>query len=435
MSRPPARSEEGSWRRKSLSTPADQAESRPPKDKPILEITPAAYEPTPAQPYWKAPAPPDAMGRVHGEVSPPHVPLRSPVTPSYREAPMSALTDTMARIKGALDGLHSKPEVPKKWLPPALRERTTPVEKPEEPHEEHTEQEVFDVTGYEPPRSPKPAWNHFAVRLPHKSRPRMLVPPGQLRLFFGRFNLRTEISSLVPPPGGPHRRDLQVNHVIFDKPYYSKGRLRCIVSLPGQRSANGKGRMPRTFEPVVNLPAKAVNHRIGGVGAFGRPSEADGAASWRRAPASTSKSSPTEESTALNTVSRSPPPETPPEQVPVAQDDAASLAISVPPPKPRTQPKLPEGSAVAFYRDSRVNSGESQPKPTVNFFVSSELEDAPRVDGSGQNDSSALIVASQAVTAAAQDHPLVPESFSSKDDPIVEFHQGNHSVRVHFCRL
>jgi len=44
--------------------------------------------------------------------------------------------------------------------------------------------------------------------------------------------------------------------------------------------------------------------------------------------------------------------------------------------RPRSQPKMPAGSAVAFYRDTRVDSLESAPKSSVNFTVTSELEDA-----------------------------------------------------------
>ncbi|KAH7914497.1 hypothetical protein BJ138DRAFT_386877 [Hygrophoropsis aurantiaca] len=113
---------------------------------------------------------------------------------SYREAPMSALDDVISRIKGALDNMHavdpskdssslgsldpdtsisslkinSQPLVSvrairePRWLPPALRPRQFNFDQ---------DQEVFDVTRCEPPRSPKPAWNAFIVRIPGISRP------------------------------------------------------------------------------------------------------------------------------------------------------------------------------------------------------------------------------------------------------------------------
>ena len=130
---------------------------------------------------------------------------------------MSALTDTMARIKGALDGMHTKPpEPPKKWLPPALREKTDPAApvipdakpepqpQPEVQHEPPPEpvipaaREVFDTTGIEPPRSPKPAWNHFAVHLPRQ--PRAIEPVSQKRLrhFYNQFFL----TRVYPPANG-----------------------------------------------------------------------------------------------------------------------------------------------------------------------------------------------------------------------------------------
>ncbi|OBZ78955.1 hypothetical protein A0H81_00511 [Grifola frondosa] len=69
-------------------------------------------------------------------------PLKSPLPPSYREAPMSTLNDVISRIKGALDGMHTHAEPPmqQKWLPPALRLKAT-VSEHNAPHE------VFDITG------------------------------------------------------------------------------------------------------------------------------------------------------------------------------------------------------------------------------------------------------------------------------------------------
>ena len=436
-SRSATKSDEGSWRRKlSLPPGPDESDTKP---KPVLEITPALYDSGSTQAQWKGPNSADIHARPHdgqaGHHLSNHPPLRSPVTPAYREAPMAALTDTMARIKGALDGMHHKPETPKRWLPPALRE-PPPHEERSRERDDHEERgrEVFDVTSSEPPRSPKPAWNHFSVRLPQKSRHLDSIPQRRLQLFSTRYPIRTEVSSFVPPLEGPHRRDIQVNDILFRKPFVSKGRVRYIVSIPRVRTS-GTAEGQRGSGPVVNLPSRPVNNRGASYGAFGRPSEADGVDNWRKSAPSNVKTSPSDaEPPALDAVSRSPPPETPSQVVVDKPESTSPLPASVPS-KARTQPKLPEGSAVAFYRHSRVSSVDSQPKPIVNFFVNSELEEgqkaaAPSVQRDNNVVTSPNSNASSLVATSSNEQPIVPESFSSKDDPIVEFRKGNHSVSV-----
>ena len=51
------------------------------------------------------------------------------------------------------------------------------------------------------------------------------------------------------------------------------------------------------------------------------------------------------------------------------------------PVRTRSQPKMPVGSAVAFYRDSRIDVVEAAPKPLVNFIVGSELEQTSEAPG------------------------------------------------------
>ncbi|KAJ3553425.1 hypothetical protein NM688_g3621 [Phlebia brevispora] len=441
------RAEEASWRRKtSVPAATEQVESQlqnVPKDRPSLEITPAPYEPSMPSAHWKGQPVPDGRPPEHPQGTPyNHTTLRSPTTPSYREAPMSALNDTMARIKGALDGMHTKTEQPKKWVPPAMRERPAQGLAQIEPvsglqAEEHIHREVFDVTGYEPPRSPKPAWNHFRVRLPHNLPPIEPIHPKKLRMFFAPSHMRLRVYSLAPPIEGTHKRDFNLTEYLFRKPIMSKGRVRYIVSLPGSRSS---GTRQALFKhpgpgPVVNLPT-TIN-KAPSYGAFGRPSEADGATSWRRAalPAAAPSTAPAqliaeESPRTLDTVSRSPPPEVPSQKVLEKHDTAVSPPVSVPAAKARSQPKLPEGSSVAFYRDSRVNSSETQPKTTVNFIVSSELEeDLPRVNGAPEQNGGLPPpqTVSSGLIATTQESAIIPESCSSVNDPIVEFHKGNHS--------
>ena len=56
------------------------------------------------------------------------------------------------------------------------------------------------------------------------------------------------------------------------------------------------------------------------------------------------------------------------------------------PVRTRSQPKMPVGSAVAFYRDSRIDVVEAAPKPLVNFIVGSELEQTSEAPIEGEKD-------------------------------------------------
>jgi serine/arginine repetitive matrix protein 2 len=317
----------------------------------------------------------------------------------YKEAAMSALDDTLSRIKGALDGMqageapkdpqhsgsaesetfttssarsllpHSHPSVksspPKeRWVPPALRVR----------HFDFEPQEVFHVTGCEPPRSPKPAWNAFIVRLPKLSH--SLEPPNEKRLRLSikpPYAVRWDILSFDPPVEGMNRRDLSLNDILFRKQAPFKGRHKYRVLLPRHRG------------PRVNIPVHTVAPKINGVGTFGRAAGLDGLSTWRKvtSPPSTTieiRDTMTSEF-GLDTMSRSPPPELS-SDLSVASMPKSDASIPTKsdgplvPIRSRSQPKMPAGSAVAFYRDSRIDAVESDPKPLVNFIVTSELEES-----------------------------------------------------------
>lgn len=344
---------------------------------------------------------------------------RSPLTPSYREAPMSALDDTMARIRGAMTGLQQKaeaaaltqvpphahtqapapPPVPApasiaapaqprpKWLPPALRPRSATL------HDD-APIEVFDVTAAEPPRSPKPAWNHFPFKLPKVSIPIEPLSKRQLHIAKTIPHVRTDmIFSWEPPIDGMNRRDFSLNDILFLKPYVGKGgRVKYHVSLPRNRSF-------RPGKPVVNLPLRPAGSTPAGVaagpapmvngGAFGKRREADEASSWRKPNAPKPQAGEPHQGLGLDTTSRSPPPESSNDiggaGHETSTDEATSPTVSVAPAKLslRSQPKMPQGSDVAFYRDSRSDS-VSQPGASVKFIVNSELEDggpSPIVNG------------------------------------------------------
>ena len=304
----------------------------------------------------------------------------------YKEATMSALDDVMSRIKGAIDGMQAgemTKEVPllspewdnltlksrslgrpssekDRWIPPPLRSQSYD----NEPHEE-------PVTGFEPPRTPKPTWNTFVVRLPKSSRTLEPIHRKQYQLFSKpAYQVRWDILSFDPPVEGMNRRDFALNDVLFGKPpRVFRGSPKYRVMLP--RSG-----------PRVNIPSHTFSQKPNGIGAFGRPGGADGVATWRKPASGKPQSGDAISSeSGLSTISRSPPPDTL-----STTPDAASVPVSnsfdlckvdglAAPMRSRLQPKMPAGSAVAFYRDSRIDTVEEDPKPSVNFIVTSELEE------------------------------------------------------------
>lgn len=337
----------------------------------------------------------DDHSRQHSGPNYPGNTPRSPQGPHYREAPMSALDDTMARIKGALVGMQ-KPEPPKpptKWLPPALRPRSTSAHP-----EDSLDREIFDVSSTEPPRSPKPAWNHFSVKLPPISHLSTPLSRRQVHASQSLPHVRADIFSWDPPMDGMNRKDFHLNDILFKRPIPNKGPIKYAVVLPGNRSSNGAA----PSKPVVHLPQRTGSSpapaSLNNVGAFGRRREADGAASWRKPPPSPLKAQASEAPEipeSLDTVSRSPPPEAPISGTvpPTSASDVQSPAVSVATSKARPT-KMPIGTDVAFYRDS-----PTEPKSTVNFIVNSELEEQV---------SQVTNVVSQQIEETSRVHPVPP---------------------------
>lgn len=331
-----------------------------------------------------------SLERYPNQVSPPS--QRTPRSQNfYHQAPMSSLVDAISRIKGAIHDMHaeelskeSPPEAeapaaqaqstqsltvkPKeKWIPPSLRART--AEFPEESREE------FYRTAPEPPRSPKPAWNSIIVRLPLQGQEREPIHRRQLQFFSRQMVVRFDILSFEPPVEGMTKRSLSVNDVLF-RPTSGgfKGKLKYRVQIP--RSRNG----PR------NQNAPPMSSRANSYGAFGKQNGADTSTSWRK-PTSLPPARPDsgDEGVAeVNATSRSPPPE------PEASSPAVGINSKVEvssessplPLRTRSQPKMPEGSGVAFYRGSRIDVPEAEPKSLVNFIVSSEIDD-PQPESEG----------------------------------------------------
>ncbi|TBU64802.1 hypothetical protein BD310DRAFT_838242 [Dichomitus squalens] len=295
--------------------------------------------------------------------------------PHYREAPMSTLNDVMARIKGAIDGMHHDGEAPNeaskeipreapkptKWLPPALRPRTAISELPRP-------SETFDVTSTEPPKSPKKAWNIYTVKLAAVSRP--VAPEPTTELVWPRNApryLRLDVYSWNPPIDSRYRRGSTVNDVIFGGPHYFKGQPKYDVLLPRQtitRREQSHAIEKTPASPVVNLPTTPPRMRSTitkeTAGPNWRKAPISPLASWRPLPKDTTQD------VGLDTVSRSPPPETPSaKQPPLPPADAAvPSAVS----STSASAKMPVGSNVGFYRTA------AEPQAQVQFIVTSELD-------------------------------------------------------------
>lgn len=397
-----AKSDEGSWRRKNDAETSNQEVTdevevvvrdripHPPASAPI--------HPTSTSRRRLSVSSDDHSRLLSGPNHMAHAP-RSPQAPHYREAPMSALDDTMARIKGALDGMQ-RPEQPKpqlKWLPPALRPRPPSIH-----HEESPVLEVFDVTATDPPRSPKPVWSHFTVKLPLISYPSTPLSKRQLHVSQTQPHVRADIFSWDPPIEGMNRKDFHLNDLLFRKPPIIKGQVKYNVLLPGKRPAGGAS----PSGPVVHLPSRPGTFAPNAPGAFGRRKEADGVANWRKPPPSPLKTQTSEEPEIqgpLDTVSRSPPPEAPSSATSISTPigDILSPAVSVAPSKARPALKTAVGPDVAFYRDPRSEQSPAEPKSTVNFIVNSELEEqSPQEAAAG----------SQHTKDAAPSIPIAPRT-------------------------
>ncbi|KAI6045050.1 hypothetical protein EDC04DRAFT_192561 [Pisolithus marmoratus] len=241
-----------------------------------------------------------------------------------------------------------------RWLPPALRSPRL--------HHSH-ELEAFGVTGCDPPH-PRLTLD-VTVTIPKVSRPIDTVPKQQLFLSTKHDYVRWDILSWDPPVEGMNKRDFSVNDVLFRK---SKNR-RYQVVLP--RPSTHVGNTPRVHLPAVFSKFSSPS---------GRPKALDELVSWRRVHSSSKKDQASELSVQ------------PEERLPFCDVSHGSVCTTEPssedisesaedtPAKAekqllrsRTQPKLPPGSAVGFYRD--LSSTAQQPNGSVNFIVSSELED------------------------------------------------------------
>jgi serine/arginine repetitive matrix protein 2 len=321
---------------------------------------------------------------------------RSQRPPFYKEPAMSALDDAMSRIKGAIDGMQSSdharerrtsfsmdgerqsmkhsynapsarlpPPGESRWVPPAIRalRQQDPDLKPPDPP---------DVLSCEPPLTEPadpvirlPSMSNTLEPLSRRQSQMLKAPPAPFRM---------DILCWEPPVESLSRRTLSINDVLFGKPFSDKGRgWKYKVVLPQSVSYTETSLHILEVEgPRVNLPPNATMRFAKSAGRVGAASSG----TWRRPTPSPrlGEAKTLSKESALNTTSRSPPPETPStldQEKPLPKVDATPITQRL-----RSPPKMPEGSGVAFYRGSRIDSLPADSHSLVNFIVGSELDDA-----------------------------------------------------------
>ncbi|KAH9075782.1 hypothetical protein EDB83DRAFT_2672257 [Lactarius deliciosus] len=416
----PARSRsdlESSWRRKGPLPPVEEQQPVVAAnvvldatfESPLsreADVIPASPSVRTASIGMSSPVKPLAEGSSQTLVVPPLLSSqRSPRTSSYREELLrSTFEDTMSRIKGAMQTKpqRSTPEVehhtdratasstsystdqPRygRGTSPPSRSHPPRVLLPEESFTTATE--LDDLQVGQPHRVRLPSGSRVLEPLSKKEQAnlRKTIPP-----------LRWEIFSWDPPIEGTSNNDYSVNDVLFRKPLLLKGQPRFIVKLPSSGSNLVRRSTPVT--PKVHLPSKPlVNKTVASAGAFGRPRVADDHSTWRRTlPSISDQVESVGSSEGLVTRSGSSPPDTE-KTNDVASNAETEPSSSVHLSTKRAEPKMPAGASVAFYR-------ESNSIPSVNFIVSSELEDAR------QSDASAV--------PPKEEHSPAPQAFGDSD--------------------
>jgi serine/arginine repetitive matrix protein 2 len=281
-------------------------------------------------------------------VPPAYSPRQSNLRPQpiSKDVTVSAFDDTLSKIRGAMQSNETKvqpttvspPSVPSqqptpptaanikqedpRWIPPALRGKPP------------AHRENFDATGIQPPRSPKPAWNTYSVRLPSTSLPVEILNKRQLALWNKNSAVRPDVSCYDPPVEDGQRRDFSLQDLLFGKPMKIRGKFQYKVHLP------------KTRNPIqVSVPTT-------GSRGFGKPLVADSAQSWR-------KSISTNGSSGLDPTSRSPPPH-------MANISHEGTSTSN---KSSAHVRLPSQTKVPVE-----NLNVQTTAPTVSFTVTSELD-------------------------------------------------------------
>lgn len=363
----PSKADLGTWRRKEPFTPSESS------------AAPSASIPSRPRADSRAPA----SATEHMPTTP-HKPRTQ-----YKEAAMSALDDAMSRIKGALDGMqaieseshHGAPTDDKKPFPPSSvvlnrnnKERWTPSSFRAHHHGDFELPELFHTVP-EPPRSPKPAWNTFTVRLPKPLAALKPVEKRQLTLFNRVDVVRWDILSFNPPVEGMTRKELSLNNVLFRIYPNYKGKVKYRVLLPKSNARSPK--FPRS--DATSTP------RSSGGELFGKINNASDASTWRQ-PSATTAVEPTP---------------TPSEPMPNPMSPLPKSDLNT-----KQQSKIPAGSSVVFYRDSKLVKAELDSNAAVNFIVSSELEES---------------LPGAFVQEPHSSHSLPEEKTESKEDVVIAF--------------
>ena len=370
------------------STRADGDASR---DTARTESTPDAEQPTILPPFLTA--------------------QRSPRAGAFpKEASMSSLDNTISRIKGVIDGLHTGP--PLEHDVPSRSPKTRRSWQPPVSVDDHADEyrELFLVSMPEPPSLPTSAVP--TIKFPSSSRRIEPISQRQVRAFWQTAqHARMDILSFDPPVYDMNRGSLSVTDVLHRRPFVHKPGFRYRVYLPRGRGG-----------PKVHIPTGAK--RLGATGAFGRTTQADERTSWRKPSAAISPITEPELASpgTLDTTSRSPPPEFLSPKITVASIPKSSETSPAKsdgkdgPPRPR-HPKMPAGSAVAFYRDVEV---KEERRLSVNFIVGDLDESKP---------TSPVVEKQKESAAAVSGKPTAPSlstaSSASKDSA--------SSVRILFC--
>ena len=405
----PTQAENNVWKRRMSTSVAVQADERD-KDKKMI----AKEEQTSSNTLIVS-----AAGLPHPR-SRPHV-----------EASMSALNDVMSRIKGALDGMQASGTTGKENRPHAgiseteqhhhhptsrtfypqplsssslitknvsHRERWQPAPLTQSLQQQTNEEQLEALreslsTSTDPLCTPPPpdtsSSSVLPVHLPkisHKIEP--VSQKQQYAFSQAPYPPRYDCLSFDPPVLGMKRREFTVDSVLF-KPYqgshFKSNRIR--VSLPAGAKKTGPHVGPRTVSLAPKYGGNG-NGGVGGAGGFGKGCNADGAISWRKGGAipavvvanteeekkkkkkdfvSAEKQKNEGESVSDVNVKKGLM-----EKQVQGEFVTSSQVITR---TTRPQPKMPAGSVVAFIRDSRIDVVEADPKPLVNFIVTSELDE------------------------------------------------------------
>lgn len=368
----PAAKNDGVWRRKTSAHVAENEER--------LKVAGVKEENT-ARTFGSAP--------IVRETALPHPVPHARMRP-HTEASMSAIDDVMSRIKGAIDGMQASGAASKEnrltaeteQPPPRTsstsgkRERWLP---PPRPRTEEKLEELREPLSTSKDPSYSPASTETKVQLPKVSHYIEPVPRRQLNGFSkppppARF----ELLSFVPPVQGMNKRDFTVNSALFRQPPPSFKGSRIRVALP--RSKSGP-MVPRTV---------SMGGKYGNLGAFGKQTNADGVTSWRRGPSVRAEEKEEEKEGVSSEKDKG--------GVGVQDQESKPPAKQQEEPHTHTrtrQPKMPAGSVVAFIRDSRIDVVEADPKPLVNFIVTSELDELTVEPSSGVSGASNAEVVSQ----------------------------------------